>query len=482
MSARPEALTPVWYIPPTPDSRPTARLTLLEEARLEVAVGLDHLYAYKDQLIGLLGTVGIHRRDTPPVRQLQLSHVKDTATAIAKKADLPPTEVVRSFKEQLSRAKESFVYVSCLHGGSDAFYNQLRRLHSHPPKYLIFTGDVSGGGEISIQLKRYFYDYILNRANPMIDATPHVTPAELLDSPGTNPPPDAPTIRDGYKAMRAYVARLEEASEDEVRDVLASLTDNEIYADILRMRSLLYSGVWIGTLPQNIRTKYLTSYRPAAERFLRETTPFREAGTKLILVNGNEDDRRSLAVVAGSDISISDVFYTPEYLKQHGFRVFEQIGGWETKTTYHVFVPYFELLDYDQIPPEKLAALIKQVKRARSQGKSIIAVIHGEPNWAVHSQQEPKGDRSKVLEHSRQFLTRFKPDTVVYGHQHQEIPARPDPSAQYMLDTDGHLITDRDDVSKAEIAVTYLPLQTVAELDIPRRRRKRNRAPRIFTN
>src|SRR3972149_7342449 len=52
---------------------------------------------------------------------------------------------------------EKFVYVGCVHGGSERIFERLEALKSDPPDYLIFTGDVTGSPEIE-RLKKHFYD------------------------------------------------------------------------------------------------------------------------------------------------------------------------------------------------------------------------------------------------------------------------------------------------------------------------------------
>lgn len=409
--------------------------------------------------------------------------------SVATKNNISSWDVVRMIREGDSPEKaaetrkkyqEKIIYFGCIHGGSPEFVTQLNTLANSAdidlPETIVFGGDLSGAIEQrTIRQKQLFYDYLMNRASPLLSANSDLPRNELLEASGSRPPPDSPTIRDGaVKLLRFALSEmggndLGERNEDvEIkRLILQQMKPNEPIPSDEELQQLdtdeqldgyirwirtnnLNSGTWVGTLPTDIRQAYMDQYKTAAEALAQPLLKLKERGVGIVWVEGNEDNKLSLDAISHG---LDRVFDTQEYFEGLGIPCERQISGKDGKATYHIFMPFFPLRDIETVSLKKIVGVLSDVRKARDQGKAVVMVAHAQLDWAKHYPgQKASGYNAKVGETLQTLLEMYQPDELIYPHQHAEMPAVPDINAKYI---------------EGQTVVTYLPLLKKGELTLP---------------
>ncbi len=315
--------------------------------------------------------------------------------------------------QSFQKLQERIVYIGCIHGGDEEIYNRLKALAKYPPDYLIFTGDITGSVEIE-RLKKQFYDERTKNPHGFLSQFP-------------------------------------------------------------------YFGNWAATLPRIKREKLLLGLQTNAEHLLSIMELLRKRMVKLYLIEGNWDNPEISGVrtIAGNDIK--PVFNTHQFFERHGFHFINILEILETKTTLHLLLPYICLLRFDVISKNKIEEIQKKIRLARSQKKSIIMVGHAEANWHIHHLKQPdstlSGDRKMVIRQFGRAMALFRPDEVIYPHQHERIRDEKgrliNINAKYVLqvgDGNVHLVTNPRQTSgnNNQIVATYVPFGYMAEEDFVR--------------
>lgn len=456
------AEAPSWYVPPT------QRPEITSEQHNTLAVN-----AAMDQIAG---------RHFP-------QNLRQGIKSVATENNISPWDVVRMIRESdnpeqaaeiRKKYQEKTIYFGCIHGGSPEFVTQLNTLANSAdidlPETIVFGGDLSGAIEQrTIRQKQLFYDYLMNRASPLLSANPDLPLNELLEASGSRPPADSPTIHDGVvKLLRFALSEmgghdLSNKSEDiEIKRLIhqqmrpgESLpsdeelqqldTDEQLDGYIRWIRANnLNSGTWVGTLPKNIRQAYMDQYQQAAESLAEPLLRLKERNVEIIWVEGNEDNCLSLDAISHG---LDRVFDTQEYFEGLGIPCERQISGKDGKATYHILVPFSPLRDIETVPLEKILGVLSDVRKAREQGKAVVMVAHAQLDWTRHYPgQKASGYNAKVGETLQTLLEMYQPDELIYPHQHAEMPAVPDINAKYV---------------EGQTVVTYLPLLKKGELTLP---------------
>lgn len=371
---------------------------------------------------------------------------------------------------------ERFAYVGCVHGADDRLSEQLVQLaETQPPDHLIFMGDLTGSLEME-ELKRRFYNLVQNSSKPLLARNPDLADEQLLNYSENPPPQEAATLRDGYKALYSYQLYLEGTSPDAIKENLAALPDTQIANAIRYISSLPYYGDFVAALSAQVRMGVLRSLESSARQILRTLDSFRERGTGITMVGGNWDLKYSgVYPIAGKDIPI---FKTMDFFEKHGISCVEQLDVLETESAFHILIAYDALLDFESIPEAHLNEIEQRLIQARAQGKAIIMIGHGEPNWKMHTLHIPNPppnprDRDITLRNFGRLISRFKPDQVAYPHQHNrivdEMRNEIGLNVKYVLernaDGDGvHLVEDPGQIGVCDdqTLVTYVPLRHIA--------------------
>ena len=306
---------------------------------------------------------------------------------------------------------EKFVYVGCVHGGSERIFERLEALKSDPPDYLIFTGDVTGSPEIE-RLKKHFYD----------------EKEKNLESP---------------------------------------------------YHKFTYFGDWAATLPRHRRVELLLSLSDSALKLVRVIKNIKVKGTRVFIVEGNWDNPLISGVrsIAGDDIN--GFFDTKQFLKDSGIEFIENIRTLETKSTLHVLLPYIVLLHWDKGNKGVIRVIREKIREAEPAGKSVIMVGHAEANWKIHHllKRNPiaYGQRGMVIRNFGRAIAFFRPQEVIYPHQHSRIINEDgklvDLSAKYLLEITKEkgvqLVDDMKNNTSLQndIVATYIPYGYLAEED-----------------
>jgi hypothetical protein len=380
---------------------------------------------------------------------------------------------------------ERIMYVGCVHGGDREFIARLNGLANEPkdnlPDTIIFTGDLPGAKDRkTIDQKRLFYNNLMNTAGPLLGNRPDISQNELLDAVINDEIAESKTLREGAIELLRFA--LEEMGEqqiekghlsDEIKNLaLRQMTDfpaaglelpekNDSLDDVLftylqwikkaEVQGItgLNSGTWVSTLPLEIRKKYLAQYKETAQALSETFMNFERNGAKVVWVQGNEDRRDSVDLMTKS-FAPEDEFDISKYFGR--FEPLRQITGIDGKTAYHLILPFFDLKDQKWVPAE----IIENIKRAKAQGKKIVAVAHMHLDHSRHFATKPNEQDAKMTDHLQKLISEIKPDELVYPHQHWPmicLPAGvPETEVKYKHD---------------DTIITYLPLMGIGILDLP---------------
>lgn len=319
--------------------------------------------------------------------------------------------VVRKPTKEKEVYLERIVYVGCVHGGSEEIYQRLKLLIKNPPDYLIFTGDITGSEKIE-RLKKHFYD-------------------EKERNKGS------------------------------------------------QFNKFEYFGDWAATFPKEKRNELLSGLKQGAQRLLEILTKIKKQGAKIFIIEGNWDNPQLSGVKAIARNDIPDIFDTEAFFKDHGISFINQLTTIKTKTTLQILLPYISLLQFNELTKTKLAQVKRQIEEVRKQEKVIIMVGHAEANWRIHHLQQKEmsiaaGQRRKVINNFGRAMALFKPDEVIYPHQHARIRDEKgkliDIDTKYLLEVnhDGVRLVDSPDSVNSDnkqIIAIYVPLGYLAEED-----------------
>ncbi len=397
-----------------------------------------------------------------------------------------PRLITETRKSRLDRT----LYFGCIHGGSPQLIARLNNLaegHSkNLPDRIILGGDLAGAEkQHTIRQKQLFYDYLMNRAGPLLSVNPSISKDDLLNASGDLPPTDSPTIRDGAIKLLKFTLKemggydLSNQYEDAAMKRLMlqqmnldpfespnQLDMDEMLNGYIRwIRSNnLNSGTWVGTLPRKIRQYYMDQYQTTAEALAKPLLELKKKEVDIVWIEGNEDTSESLAAISHG---LERVFDTQAFLGEKGLSCVRNISGKEGKASYHILVSYDEILKYDGLDAKNLCRLQNEVNKARAAGKVVVIVAHGQIDWKRHNPgKEAIGYNLKIINNLRTLLWFFKPDELIHPHQHAEMPNLPDKNAKFTVE---------------KTVVSYLPLNAEAVLELPIWAKRERRQGIIFS-
>lgn len=316
--------------------------------------------------------------------------------------------VISKPSKEKANYEESVIYVGCIHGGNEEIYRRLEILISFPSEYLIFAGDITGTPEME-KLKKYFYDEKEKYNNKLFNKYP-------------------------------------------------------------------YFGDWAATLTRFERQKLFLSLEVHAKRLLKIIQKIEKQGTKIYLLEGNWDNKLTsgITIIAGDDIK--QIFDVPAYFENNGYKFISRLSTLETKSIFHIFLPYISLLKFNETERGQIRKIKSEIAKAKNAGKAIVMVGHAEANWRIHHlfQENPliSGDRQKVITNFGRAMAIFKPDEVIYPHQHARIRDEEGKlikiDTKYILQVYGDKVCLVDDPLKIKpenknIIASYIPFGYMAE-------------------
>ena len=376
---------------------------------------------------------------------------------------------------------ETFVFIGCVHTITDEFLAKLKEIEKNPPHYLIFCGDISGSPE-NEALKFLFYERVHNCAKHELriddDKGKYLSHQQILSAVYSKAPRPNFTLRDGVHELMAYQYQLSGMNIEAAGAKAKALSDAECIEIIKAVAAVKYFGNWVkNDLPVSVRAALVKNIEPDAQRLAAALAPIQTAGTQVIIVGGNWDNAKNTQEnMTGPDI---EVFDTVPFLRGKGITFHTEIAYLETKTALLAFLPFWEIHSYNDASDERLVTVCVEAFQASRQGKTVIAIAHAEPNWAVHNQlsKDPSKldeERSKVIHRLDEMLFELCPDEVVYPHQHLlmrnfkgETVA---PNTKYVLQVTKlgvRLVEDAATFGQGrQIIASYVPLQHFGSLAI----------------
>jgi hypothetical protein len=375
--------------------------------------------------------------------------------------------------EVRNQSQDRIRYYGCIHGGSPEFVTELEALANGPeeelPHVIILGGDIGGATQQrTIKQKQLFYDYLMNRAGPLLRSTPDISQDDLLNAPGDAPPADSPTIRDGaLKLLRFAYEEMAEYPQERVEEEMALYqSDEAIYAYVKSLfEQKLNSGTWVGQLPAEIRQRYMDQYEAAAKSMAPAFLKLKERGVEILWIEGNEDLKSSLDTISHG---LDRVFDTQAYLEGLGISCKRDIGGKTIGSKYMIWIPYTPAWKFQEIQPEIIETLEAEADAAKEAGFEVIVVGHMQVEWGRHNKEQvaPPGYNADVTNHAHDAIALFKPHQVWHNHQHWEMRERPDdPNAKFIHEG---------------AMVSYMPLLNSGEYNTPKRERVKREGATIF--
>lgn len=186
-----------------------------------------------------------------------------------------------------------------------------------------------------------------------------------------------------------------------------------------------FFGDWVSTLPKEKRLRLLADLPANAKKLVKLIKQILNQGTKVYLLEGNWDNPLTSGInsIAGSDIK--NVFDTQKFFHDNGLHFINTVKILHTKTTLHILLPYLTLLNFHLFSKRKIKDIQLAINQARYQQKTIIIVGHAEVNWRIHhlwlNNPQVKSQRALVIKNFGKAISHFKPDEVIYPHEHSLI-------------------------------------------------------------
>lgn len=377
---------------------------------------------------------------------------------------------------------ERICYVGCVHEVTGEFQTRMDRLKKMKPDRVIFCGDVTGSPELEL-LKLLFYNHVLNRARQeMLIGTERevfISDANLLNYVGKRPPYPRCTMRMGYLDLMHFLFQLEGDSVDEAETRIRNLKDHDIACGIRKLaRENIYFNEWAKKLSRGVKLAIFERFESNAHRFLSIVNDLTNYGVKVAIVGGNWDIPQKIKAIAGDGV---EVFDNAKFLRSNDVDFADDLSFLSTSCTAHVLIPFGVVSGERQRDDDLLSRIVDWVSSERERNKTVITVVHGEPNLLVHNLVSPdyllttRHSLSIVHEVGR-LLSAIRPDEVVYGHQHNRLVDCEgrllDKNAKYLLQAQGEdveLVSDSSQFGRdGQIVATYLPYQYCGCVEVPR--------------
>ena len=470
----------------------------LTEIQAEMLSGLERVTFVNGHYEKFLGDVNvINRPDSAPRVLIKPSALLGFVRQTAKENQVSPWEVTQKLRtldvedpekiaEIQKRYKETVVYVGDVHGEDKALTDQLERLSSNPPQYLIFEGDIIGTKKFE-DLQRLFYNYLNNHSrNEILKQNPDATDSEILDYTGTKPPEEGFTLRKGFLKTRESELKLAGKSEAEIEIELTNLPDHDIAQQIRKYAKYVHYGHYASNLPEDAKKALAGGLEENARTLIETVKPLVEKGTRVIMLQGNWDARAPIDFIPGQETATplpeeQRLFNAKTFFEQNGVAFYRTASTLETDTTLQVLLPFDALVNFPNMDDSEKEKLKREVETAREKNKSVIVVAHGEPNWQIHNMTikdaSPAGEHAQIIKGFSQALGLFLPDEIVYGHMHDPITDedknKVSEDTKYALQVDSSgdvtLISDPKKFNSESMLASYVPMRRLARTEVSRK-------------
>jgi hypothetical protein len=371
-------------------------------------------------------------------------------------------------------AVERFAYIGCVHQTTPTLEQILVDLCNDPPAYLFFGGDLTGSKEFDT-LKYHFYE-VVNTAKKL-DFGFQMDPLTVCTAFTKKAGNMQRTLRNEYSDLCSYLKDLLIRADMPFEE--PDLTSPEAIVEGIRKLCLLSDyGSFSKTLPSGIRQLMADSFSTTSKALLPLIQKLQDLGVAVHMIAGNWDNVPNTAANVGMDT----VFDAAAFFRSNGVSFHEQITTIETGTTLHLLVPYWDFWSKtDPVFPregqQRFRESLPKIREARSIGKQIIMLAHGQPVWETHFPgQECKGYNRDVIFNLDVMIDVAQPDEFIYPHQHDPMKD----SDGKPLDVNTHYFLHRLEDAGVEVIlegtkptpetttlVTYTPLRHIAHLSVP---------------
>lgn len=476
----------------------------LSPQQIEGISTLERIVVKDDHAEEFLGdTNSLDRKETSTKEMIKPSALRRFVKETAKENGVSPWEVVEqirllgvedSEKSKIERKyKEVIGYASDVHGDPQGeLLAKLQRMLQDPPEYLFFGGDIVGTKAFD-ELQRLFYNSLNNHSkNELLKDNPNASDEEILGYQGTKPPYPDFNLRKGLLSVREYELKLAGKTPEDIAEILEKMSDHEIAEEIRKYATYVHYGHYASNLPEDVKAGFVNGVEENARKYADIIKAFISKGTKVYAVQGNWDARIPIDFVPGTDaknltpLPVEDrLFNAKKYFEDCGIPFYDEIGFVDTQTTLQVLLPFDQIVNFPKLNDEERKRIRARVELAHSEGKSIIVVAHGEPNYQVHyltdPKAEPKGEHLQLIQGFAQAIPLIRPDEIVHGHIHDlfvdEKKEGVDINSKYALKIDEKgnvkLVENSADIDKNNVVVSFIPWRRRAELKVSRREKQR---------
>ncbi len=361
---------------------------------------------------------GMTRHDSTVTYSAPVQPIREYVTKHMEKGTIEQVSKFLGFLGLNQNIQERFLYAGCWHGNDAKKAYQILQSSVH---YAFFS-DITGSTIVE-QAKATYYNYFIHPAVQLVRQA--VTNQKLLSYTVHK---NGLTIAQAYKKLVRFQLTMEGASTYQIRQTVHSLNDEIVALSIRKLahpKRFVNFGEWLGSFSYTGRTQLLKIIEKDTKAFISVLQKLKTQGTKVIIVEGNWDNPKTLASIAYGDGTqpVKQFFQTGVYLDIVGLPFYRGLSSLTTKTSYHILAPYFSLkCDYDSLSPNLVNTLIKESQDARANKKTVIMYAHGVPYPNIHdlSERHPVITRDNLLvaKTLRKLIHATQPHEVVYPHFH----------------------------------------------------------------
>lgn len=407
-----------------------------------------------------------------------------------------PERTISMPENLMHERQERIVVASDLHGAKPEVVARLNALVENPPTAVILAGDVAGNQDLE-DLQRLYYNFLTNHTRNELFVgkdeaereakRQSLSDGEILSYTGIKPPEDGFTVKIGFLKLKRKELELEGLSAREIDQRIREMDDHQMADTIRDYSKYVHYGHYASNLSDAAKTTLADGIRENAQKIAAALKDLQKAGSFVAINEGNWDPAPPIAFEPGistaNRLKPSDQpFSTQEFFKSQGIPYFTGMGVIETGKAAFVMLPFDQLVRFStmsQEEVEKYADHIEaRVEKAREQGKQIVVVQHAEAAWMPHNLNNPNstpvGEHKQILEGLGKVVRYIRPDEILHGHFHDPFvdengtkqPVDTKYALEVLSDNAPRVIEDKEDFRSGQAVVTFMPLQTMAEIII----------------
>lgn len=336
-------------------------------------------------------------------------------------------------KEAESR---KYLFVSDIHGYDPVFFEALTNVLSKgkAPEIVFFLGDIVGTVLLD-QLQKLFYNQVVNPMKTIFKATANPTDEEILLYPIDN---RGNTISTGCEEIWEFLRLLDPDLEPINRANYAR-----------ELVKYVHYGHFISNLSSKIKGKLRNNLLNNAEHVYKVMEKFTDAGSFVVLIEGNWDARNPLDFEIGMDCVATSIekreFIFSKFIASKNNKNILYVDNIHILKTDHlrfVLLPFDSAIEYHR----------PSLDQYYHKGEKTILVSHAQASWwSVFG--NPNKENQEIIQNMVDIIYDIRPDTIIHGHTHNKL-----------VDDNGKTVSGY--YYDEDIPVEYLPYRSFRFIDL----------------